>query len=62
MPWHAGTIRCDVGTFGGNGLPAADGFLYARCVVVANGREFYEAVPLVNTYGQEKDFLLLPRA
>jgi hypothetical protein len=23
---------------------SADGFLYARCVVVANGREFYEAV------------------
>jgi hypothetical protein len=22
----------------------ADGFLYARCVVVANGKEFYEAV------------------
>jgi hypothetical protein len=23
---------------------SADGFLYARCVVVANGRQFYEAV------------------
>ena len=27
-----------------SGYVSADGFLYARCVVVANGREFYEAV------------------
>lgn len=27
-----------------NGDDSADGFVYARCAVIANGREFYEAV------------------
>ena len=30
--------------FGEPDRVAVDGFLYARCLVVANGREFYEAV------------------
>jgi len=30
--------------FGDPDRVAVDGFLYARCLVVANGREFYEAV------------------
>jgi uncharacterized protein DUF4240 len=33
---------------------SADGFLYARCVVVANGRRFYEAV-LANPAAMPKD-------
>ena len=37
---NSGELICDPES----GDVSADGFLYARCVVVANGREFYEAV------------------